>query len=86
MLVDRYRVSWLVVDRFTLGYLARWSAGLPAGSFDPLPGTAAAALLSQDDAVLVSIPGYELVERSPASILQSNGMPTDFYRLYKLTR
>lgn len=84
LIVDRYRARWLVVDRFTLGYLARWSAGLPSGSFDALPGTAAAALLSQDEAVLDSIPGYELIARSPASILQSNGRPTDFYRLYRL--
>lgn len=84
LIVDRYRARWLVIDRFTLQFLAHWSAGLPADSFDPLPGTAAAALLSQDDAALRSIPGYELVARSPATILQSNGKPTDFYRVYRL--
>jgi len=84
LILERYRARWLVVDRFTLQYLARWSADLPAGSFEPLPGTAAAALLSQDDASLRSIPGYELVARSPSTIRQSNGLPTDFYRIFRL--
>lgn len=84
LLVDRYRARWLVVDRFTLQYLAHWSAGLPADSFEPLPGTAAAALLAQDEAALRSIPGYELVARSPDTIRQSNGAPTDFYRVFRL--
>jgi len=84
LLVDRYRVRWLVVDRFTLQYLARWSAGLPPDSFDPLPGTAAAALLAQDDAALRAIPGYELVARSPATIRMASGQPSDFYRLFRL--
>ncbi len=76
LIVERYRARWLVVDRHTLQYLAHWSADLPAGSFDPLPGTAAAALLSQDDAVLRSIPGYELVAR---------GAGSDYYRIFKLS-
>ena len=84
LILERYRARWLVVDRFTLQYLARWSADLPAGSFEPLPGTAAAALLSQDDAALRSIPGYTLVARSPSTIRQSNGLPTDFYRIFRL--
>lgn len=85
LLVERYRVRWLVVDRFTLQYLAHWSAGLPPSSFDPLPGTAAAALLAQDDAALRAIPGYELVARSPATIRMPSGQPSDFYRLFRLT-
>lgn len=76
LIVDRYRARWLVVDRHTLQYLARWSADLPAGSFDPLPGTAAAMLLSQDDAALRSIPGYELVAR---------GATSDSYRIYRVS-
>ncbi len=85
LLVDRYRVRWLVVDRFTLQYLAHWSAGLPPDSFDPRPGTAAAALLAQDDAALRAIPGYELVARSPTTIRMPSGQPSDFYRLFRLT-
>ncbi|MBL8863269.1 MAG: hypothetical protein JNK02_14830 [Planctomycetes bacterium] len=84
LLVERYRVRWLVVDRFTLQYLARWSAGLPPGSFEPLPGTAAAALLAQDDAALRSIQGYELVARSPDSIRHPDGTPSDFHRIFRL--
>jgi hypothetical protein len=84
LLVERYRTRWLVVDRFTLQYLAHWSANLPADSFEPLPGTAAAALLSQDDAALHSIPGYELMARSPSTIRLANGAPSDFYRIYHL--
>jgi len=85
LLVDRYRVHWLVVDRFTLQYLAHWSAGLAADSFEPLPGTAAAALLARDDAALRAIPGYALVARSPDTIRLASGASTDFYRVYQLT-
>jgi hypothetical protein len=85
LLVERYQTQWLVVDRFTLQYLAHWSANLPADSFEPLPGTAAAALLSQDDAVLRSIPGYQLMARSPATIQLASGKSADFYRIYRLS-
>jgi hypothetical protein len=85
LLVERYRTRWLVVDRFTLLYLARWSAGLPPGSFEPLPGSAAAALCARDEADLRAVPGYELVARSPAELRLSGGAPSDFYRLYRLS-
>ena len=74
----------LVVDRFTLWFLSRYAAGLPLAAREPAPGSAAAALLSQDQATLESIPGYELLYRSPPDVRQSNGEPYDFYRLYRL--
>lgn len=82
-IVERFRCRYLLVDRFTLGYLSAYAAGFTPGA--PPPGTAAAALLSTDDQVLGSLPGYRLLYRSPTSIRQSNGAPTDFYRLYELT-
>jgi hypothetical protein len=80
---ERFRCRYLVVDRYTLGVLSRWTAGL--ASDPPAPGTAAAVLLSQDAARLGGVPGFELLYRSPPTILQSNGAPYDLYRLYRLT-
>jgi hypothetical protein len=84
LLRERFRCRHLLVDRYVLGYLSPWTAGLPVGA-EPRPGTAAAAFLSQDAAVLSGVPGYELLYRSPATILQRNGEPYDLYRLYRLT-
>ncbi len=86
LLVRKYRCDYLLVDRFTLGYLSRYAAGMAPGGMGPSPGTAAAAFLSLDASTLESVPGYELVYRSPSDIRQSNGAPTDFFRLYRLAR
>lgn len=84
LLVEKYRCRYLLVDRFTLWFLSRYAAGVPRSASAPPPGSAAEVLLSQDDAVLRGVPGYTLLYRSPASIVQSNGAPTDFFRLYRL--
>ncbi|MFN0243186.1 MAG: hypothetical protein ACKVWV_09875 [Planctomycetota bacterium] len=84
LLVENYRCRYLLVDRFTLWFLSRYAAGVPHSASAPPPGSAAEVLLSQDDAVLRGVPGYTLLYRSPASIVQSNGAPTDFFRLYRL--
>ena len=77
------RADYLLVDRYTLGVLSRWTAGLPATA--PLPaGTAAELFLSQDDALLENVAGTRLVYRSPPHIQQSNGAPYDLFRLYDL--
>ena len=76
--------SYLLVDRFTLGFLSSYTAGLRRGEA-PAPETAAASLLSQDDDTLESLPGYELLWRSPDTILQRDGSPYDLFRLYRLT-
>lgn len=83
LLTTRYQCRFLLVDRFTLGYLSRYAAG--GTNADPRPGTAASVFLSRDAAVLESVPGYELLYRSPAGIRQSDGTPTDFFRLYALS-
>jgi hypothetical protein len=80
----RFRCRTLVVDRYTLWYAGRYAGGVPLDAAEPPPGTAAAAFLSQDDAVLRGVPGFELVYRSPASIRQSDGSPYDLYRVYRL--
>ncbi len=85
LLTDEFRCEWLLVDRLTLGSISRYAAGLAARDPGPPPGTAAATFLSLDESRLKGVPGYELVYRSPRGILQSNGAPTDFFRLYRLT-
>jgi hypothetical protein len=78
-----YRTRYLVVDRFTLWYLSRYAAGVPPSRSEPNPGTAAAAFLSQDQHELENVPGWRLLYRSPQDIRQSNGAPTDFFRVYR---
>jgi hypothetical protein len=84
VLRERFRCRYLLVDRYVLGKLSPWTAGLAQGA-EPTPGTAAAVMLTRDSQVLTSIPGYELIYRSPPTILQSNGEPYDLFRLYRLT-
>lgn len=84
-LLGRYRTRYLLVDRFTLLYLSSYVAGSPRPPLVPKPGSAAEVLTSQDDAVLRSIPGFTLVWRSPRTLVQSNGEPTDFFRLFELS-
>ena len=79
----RFESRYLLVDRYTLGVLSRYAAGLAED--EPLPvGSAAAVFLGQDDAALAAVPGFELVYRSPPTILQANGAPYDFFRLYRV--
>lgn len=82
LIVQRYQCRYLLVDRFTLGYLSRYAAGCVTA--EPRPGTAASAFLSRDASVLENVPGFELIYRSPITIRQSDGSPTDFFRLYAL--
>ena len=78
---ERFESRYLLVDRHTLA-LSTWTAGLAAGALKP--GSAAEVFLSQEDGVLSSVPGFELVYRSPATIRQVDGRPYDFFRLYRL--
>jgi hypothetical protein len=84
LLVDEFRCRHLLVDRFTLGFLSSYAAGIPRGTRTFAPGSAAAAFLSQDERELESVPGFRLLYRSPSWIRQSDGSPADFYRLYEL--
>jgi hypothetical protein len=83
MLLERYRCRYVLVDRATLGYGARYAAGLRAGE-PPPRGSAAAALLSRDREAPASIPGWRLLYRSPPAFLQRDGSPSDQFRLYRL--
>jgi hypothetical protein len=83
---DEFRCRYVVFDRFTLGILSRYTAGVPPSQVGFTAGTAASTFLSQDDAVLSHVPGFRLLYRSPRSIVQSDGSPTDFFRLYELER
>jgi hypothetical protein len=78
---EHFECRYVLVDRYTLGYLSPYTAGHVGA---PTPGTAAAVFLSQEDDALRGVPGFELLYRSPASIRQINGAPYDFFRLYRL--
>lgn len=84
LILDEFRCRYLLVDRFTLGFLSRYAAGVPRAPSELRPGTAAATFLSQDPRLLESVPGYRLLYRSPSRIVQSDGSPTDFFRLYEI--
>ncbi len=80
---ERFRSRHLLIDRYTLGVLSRYAAGLAEGE-EPPADAAAAVFLGQDEARLGSVPGFELLYRSPPSIRQVNGAPYDFFRLYRV--
>lgn len=82
MLRDEFDSRYLLVDRFTLWILraSRRVAGIVPSRMTPLPGSAAEALLDPD----TPTHGFELIWRSPQTIVQSNGQPSDFFRLYRL--
>ena len=87
LITERFQCRWLLVDRYSL-YLnqpSRYMGGIRGDSNSFAKNSPASRLLSIDDEKLRSIPGYELVWRSPKTIVMPNGEPTDFYRLYRLT-
>ncbi len=86
LLLERYRCRYLAVDRWTLWVYMRYIAGVPLDLPRVEPGTAAASLLTDDAEVLSSVPGYRLLYRSPATILDDTGNPTDLIRLFELSR
>ena len=81
---DRFQARYLLVDRYTLWELSRVTAGLRADERAPRAGTAAEVFLSQEPSVLESVPGFELVYRSPEDIRRPGGEPYDFFRLYRV--
>ena len=84
LVIGEFRARYLLIDRYTLGFLSRYAAGIPRGRSELVPGTAAAVFLSQNADRLEHVPGYRLLYRSPPDIVQSDGSPTDFFRLYEL--
>jgi hypothetical protein len=84
LVLDEFHCRYLLIDRFTLGYLSRYTAGIPRTTSELAPGSAAAVFLGQEQNVLEHVPGYRLLYRSPPEIVQSDGSPTDFFRLYEL--
>lgn len=78
LLRQRFQCRYLLVDRYVLWELSRATAGLLASEREPRPRTAAAAFLSAAEDVLATIPGFELLYRSPA------GIPGADYRLFRL--
>lgn len=85
LLAVKYRCRYLVVDRNLFGELnaALYLGGIQPAGARPEPGTCWALFGSQDPRVLVSVPGFELLYRSPPTI-RRGGDATDFFRLYRL--
>jgi hypothetical protein len=87
LITERYQCRWLLVDRYSLYFNqpSRYMGGIRSDSKYIPRNSPASRLLSVDEEKFRSIPGYELVWRSPKTIVMPNGEPTDFYRLYRLT-
>lgn len=83
VLLEEFHCRYLLVDRAQLVLGCRYAAGLGAGR-EAAPDSAALLLGSSDAGVLGSLRGYRLLYRSPESLRQANGRPSDFYRLYEL--
>lgn len=85
LLVGKYRCHYLVVDRSLFGELhaALYLGGIRPADARPEPGTCWELLASQDAAVLASVPGFELLYRSPPTI-RRGGAATDWFRLFRL--
>jgi hypothetical protein len=80
----RYRSDYLLIDRKTLWEDFRYLAGIPMDVPMPKSGSPASMTLTRNTEVLSALPGFELIYRSPASITDRNGFPTDYIRLYRL--
>jgi hypothetical protein len=63
-LLDEWNCRYLLVDRKGLWEM-RYIAGLPLALREPVPGTAAAAFLSQRWEDVASVPGFQLLHRTP---------------------
>ncbi len=74
-MLDGYECRFLLVDRRTVWDGFSYIAGIPAGN-PPPPDSAIRTFYSQDSRVLESVPGLQLVYRSPQAL-------GDLYRLYR---
>jgi hypothetical protein len=83
VLREEFQCRFLLVDRVQLGLGCRYAAGIGAGR-EPPADSPAALLCTTDAARLEALPGYRLLWRSPPALRQSNGRPSDFYRLFEL--
>jgi len=72
VMLEELDCHYLLVDRFTLGIqrASRYVAGLGE--------CASEAMLAGEP-----VPGFELLWRSSPELVQSNGQPSDFFRLYR---
>ncbi len=78
---ERFRAEYLLVDRYTLGELSAYTAGLTG---PPAPGTAASFFLNPEREVFGSVQGFELVYQSPPDLPRLPGEPQEFFRLYRV--
>lgn len=73
---QRFDCEYLLLDRHVLWDLSRYTAGLPLAVREPLPGTAAAVLLTPEAAR--DVPGLELLYASATPARQAD------FRLYRV--
>ncbi len=78
---ERFRAEYVLVDRYTLGELSAYTAGVRG---PPGPGTAAAIFLNPEQVVFGNVPGFELVYQSPPDLPRLPGEPEGFFRLYRV--
>ena len=81
--LERFESRWLVIDRFTLWNVSRYTGGVPWSQRVPTFGTPAAATALRDSPV-ESMPGFELVYRTSPELLHPQGFPSDAVRIYRL--
>ena len=71
-------MRYLLVDRKFLWFGNRFIMGIPAQQQAPAKGTPAWYFISNNAEVLRSVPGFELLYRSPP------GLGADYFRVYEL--
>jgi len=64
-LAARYDCEYVLIDPLKLWFGARYIAGVSLSRTSPSQGTAAWFLCNPDEGVLTSIPGFELLYRTP---------------------
>ncbi len=80
-LAHRYDCQYILIDRLKLWLGARYIAGVPLSQLNPDQGTPAWSFLHPKHEVLTSVPGFELIYRTP---LELRRMKMDNFRLYRV--
>jgi hypothetical protein len=80
-----YDCRYILIDRWILVSAFRYLGGAPIEQQAPTPGTAAERFLGRTSMDSDPIPGYRLIYRSPTSLVDEAGCPTDQMRIYEIS-